>query len=116
MYRLVTRFCNFIFGKHKSNTLPRVWILAADMVIVIAAYVVALFMLYFKDFQDSFFDVSRIWLVPIAYLIAFLITRTYDGMLRYSGFNDIRKIFSACTITMAFLVISKLAFSQIWPE
>ena len=116
MYKLVTRFCNFIFGKHKSNTLPRVWILAADMVIVIAAYVVALFMLYFKDFQDSFFDVSRIWLVPIAYLIAFLITRTYDGMLRYSGFNDIRKIFSACTITMAFLVISKLAFSQIWPE
>ena len=116
MYKLITQFCNFIFGKHKSNTLPRIWILAADMLIVILAYVVALFMLYFKNFGDSFFDWSRIWLVPVAYLIAFLITRTYDGMLRYSGFNDIRKLFSACTLTMAFLIISKLFFSQIWPD
>lgn len=116
MYKLITQFCNFIFGKHKSNTLPRIWILAADMLIVVLAYVVALFMLYFKDFGDSFFDWSRIWLVPVAYLIAFLITRTYDGMLRYSGFNDIRKLFSACTLTMAFLIISKLFFSQIWPD
>ena len=118
MYKLLTRFCNFIFGKHKSNTLPRVWILAADMVIVVFAYVVALFMLYFKDLRESFFDLnqSRLWLVPCAYLIAFLITRTYDGMLRYSGFNDIRKLFSACTFTMAFLVISKLVISNISPS
>ena len=118
MYTLITRFCNFIFGKHKSNTLPRVWILAADMVIVIFAYAIALFMLYFKDFSESFFDLhkSRLWLVPVAYLFAFLITRTYDGMLRYSGFNDIRKLFFACTITMTGLVISKLIFSNISPE
>jgi hypothetical protein len=50
MRKLVTKFCNFIFGKHKNNTLPRVWILAVDMVIVILAYIVALFMLYFRDF------------------------------------------------------------------
>jgi len=116
MYTLIIRFCNFIFGKHTSNTLPRIWILAADMVIVFASYIVALFMLYFKDLGESFVDWERIWLVPIAYLMAFLVTRTYDGMLRYAGFNDIRKLFSACTLTMAFLVISKLAFSQIWPK
>ena len=116
MYNLVTRFCNFIFGKHKSNTLPRIWILAFDMMIVVLAYVVALFMLYFKDFADSVFDWSRIWLVPIDYLVAFLISRTYDGMLRYSGFNDIRKLISACTFTMAFLVISKLVFTQVSPD
>ena len=116
MRKLVTRFCNFIFGKHKSNTLPRAWILAVDMAIVIAAYVIAIFMLYFKDFADSMFDWSRIFVVPIAYLIAFLISKTYDGMLRYSGFNDIRKIFAACTTTLAVLLISKLILSQIWPN
>lgn len=116
MRKLVTRFCNFIFGKHKSNTLPRAWILAVDMGIVIAAYVIAIFMLYFKDFADSMFDWSRIFVVPIAYLIAFLISKTYDGMLRYSGFNDIRKIFTACTSTLAFLIVSKLILSQIWPN
>ena len=86
------------------------------MAIVIAAYVIAIFMLYFKDFADSMFDWSRIFVVPIAYFIAFLISKTYDGMLRYSGFNDIRKIFTACTSTLAFLIVSKLILSQIWPN
>ena len=55
-------------------------------------------------------------MVPVIYFIAFLISKTYDGMLRYSGFNDIRKIFYACTGAMAFLVISKLIIGQLWPE
>ena len=116
MRKLITRFCNFIFGKHKNNTLPRYWILAVDMIIVIASYVVALFMLYFKDFGASSFDWSRIWLVPIVYLVTFLISRTYDGMLRYSGFNDIRKLFYACTAALSLLIVSKLILFQIAPS
>ena len=115
MYKLIIQFCNFIFGKHKSNTLPRRWILAVDMMIVILAYVLAIFMLYFEDIKESLFDWSRIWLVPIVYLIAFLISRTFDGMLRYSGFNDIRKIFYACTGALSFLIVSKLIVNQISP-
>ena len=114
MRKLIIRFCNFIFGKHKNNTLPRYWILAVDMIIVIVAYIVALFMLYFKDFGASSFDWSRIWLVPIVYLVTFLISRTYDGMLRYSGFNDIRKLFYACTSAVSILIISKLIFSNVY--
>ena len=116
MRKLIIRFCNFIFGKHKNNTLPRYWILAVDMIIVIVAYIVALFMLYFKDFGASSFDWSRIWLVPVVYLVTFLISRTYDGMLRYSGFNDIRKLFYACTAALSFLIISKLVIRQISPS
>ena len=113
MRKLITQFCNFIFGKHKNNTLPRVWILAVDMIIVITSYLIAILMLYFRDITASGFDWSRIWIVPIAYLIAFLVSRTYDGMLRYSGFNDIRKIFIACTLTLSFLIIGKLIISHI---
>ena len=116
MRKIITQFCNFIFGKYKNNTLPRVWILAVDMIIVILAYFVAIFMLYFNDYGKSMFDWSRIWLVPVAYLVAFLISRTYDGMLRYSGFNDIRKLFTACTTTMAFLIISKMVIFRISPH
>ena len=82
MYKLITQFCNFIFGKHKNNTLPRVWILAVDMLMVIVAYIGALLFLYFQDIKASGFDGSRIWIVPIAYLVAFLISRTDDRMLR----------------------------------
>ena len=116
MLKIITRFCNFIFGKHKSNTLPRYWILAVDMIIVILAYVMAILMLYFKDISASTFDWSRIWLVPVVYLLAFLISRVYDGMLRYSGFNDVRKIFYACTGALSFLIISKLVIHQISPS
>lgn len=116
MYKLITKFCNFIFGKHKSNSLPRYWILFADMVIVFLAYVIAILMLYFRDITDSGFDWSHIWIVPIVYLISFLITRTYDGMLRYSGFNDVRKILYSCTAAAAFLILSKLILSQFNPD
>ena len=116
MRKIITRFCNFIFGKHKSNTLPRYWILAVDMIIVILAYVMAILMLYFKDIGASTFDWSRIWLVPVVYLLAFLISRVYDGMLRYSGFNDVRKIFYACTGALSFLIITKLVIHQISPS
>ena len=85
------------------------------MLIVILAYVMAILMLYFKDISASTFDWSRIWLVPVVYLLAFLISKTYDGMLRYSGFNDIRKLFYACTGALSFLIISKLVIHQISP-
>ncbi len=116
MRKLITQFCNFIFGKHKNNTLPRVWILAADMIIVIVSYFIAIIMLYFQDIKASGFDWSRIWIVPVVYLGAFFISRTYDGMLRYSGFNDIRKIFAACTTTVSVLIISKLILTSAAPH
>ena len=112
MRKLIKHFCDFIFGKHKNNTLPRVWILAADMLIVLVAYVIAIFVMYYNDITklNLSVDWKRIWLFPLFYLIAFLISRTYDGMLRYSGFNDIRKIFTSCTITFAVIMISKMFF------
>ena len=116
MNSLILRFCNFIFGRHKSGSLPRRWILAADMFVVIMAYVMAIFMLYYNDFGKSYFDWSRIWLVPVAYFVAFIISKTYDGMLRYSGFNDVRKIVASCSATLAFLIISKLVLYQISPR
>jgi FlaA1/EpsC-like NDP-sugar epimerase len=107
MNKLVKQFCNFIFGKHKSNSLPRIWILAADMVIVLLAYLAAIIMYYFKDLANIVVNWKFIWIYPIPYLVAFLISKTYDGMLRYSGFNDIRKILSSCTWTLVFYLLSK---------
>ena len=112
MRKIIMRFCDFVFGRHKNNTLPRIWILAVDMALVIIAYVIASFLLAFNYFPNIVIDWKQAWLIPLVYLISFLISRTYDGMLRYSGFNDIRKIFSSCTLTLAFLVLSKLFFMK----
>jgi len=118
MRKLIIRFCNFIFGKHKNNTLPRVWILAADMAIVIFAYVIASLMLYlmfdYEHLRQIKISWNQSWLLPLFYLIGFLISRTYDGMLRYAGFNDIRKIFSSCTAILAALIITKVFFLKVY--
>lgn len=116
MRKLVTRICNFIFGKHKNNTLPRYWILATDMAIVFIAYVIAVVLVYFNDISklNLIVDWKRVWLFPLVYLVSFLLSKTYDGMLRYSGFNDIRKIFSACTWTLLFIVLSKWLFIKFY--
>ena len=86
------------------------------MFIVIFSYIVAILMLYIKDIQASGFDWSRIWLIPIVYFFAFLLSKTYDGLLRYAGFNDIRKIFTACTYTLIFLILSKYIIYTIRPS
>ena len=114
MRKFIIRICNFIFGKHKNNTLPRAWILAVDMAIVIFAYIIADLMLYFEYLPIIEFNWKMTWLLPLFYLITFLISKTYDGMLRYAGFNDIRKIFSSCTITLAALIISKIFFLKVY--
>ena len=114
MRKIFTKICNFIFGKHKNNTLPRVWILAVDMVIVIFAYIIANLLLYFDHLPILSINWKQSWLVPLFYLVSFLISRTYDGMLRYSGFNDIRKIFSSCSFTLVALILSKILFLKVF--
>ena len=113
---MIRHFCDFIFGKHRNNTLPRVWILAVDIFIVIIAYIIAVILYFSQDLADLTINWKNIWIYPIPYLLAFLISKTYDGMLRYSGFNDIRKILSSCTWTLAFYVISKFLFIKFLPQ
>ena len=116
MRKLIKSFCDFIFGKHQNNTLPRVWILAVDMAIVIIAYIFADLMLYYNHLPNFEINWKLTWLLPLFYLISFLISKTYDGMLRYAGFNDIRKIFTSCTVTLAALIISKVFFLKVSPS
>ena len=116
MRKMIRHFCDFIFGKHRNNNLPRIWILAVDMGIVVFAYFIALVMYFSKDIVNLQVNWKYIWIYPLPYLIAFLISRTYDGMLRYSGFNDIRKILSSCTLTLVFYVVSKFLFIKFWRE
>ena len=116
MRKMIRHFCDFIFGKHRNNNLPRIWILAVDMGIVVFAYFIAVLMYFSKDIVNLQVNWKYIWIYPLPYLIAFLISRTYDGMLRYSGFNDIRKILSSCTLTLVFYVVSKFLFIKFWRE
>ena len=118
MRKLVIKFCDFIFGKQSNGSLPRAWILVFDMVIVIASYLMAMVLLYFNDMKQPYwsYDWNRIIIVPVVYFIMFLIFKTYEGLIRYAGFNDIRKIVTSNTFALSTLIFSKFIISQINPS
>ena len=112
MEKIVSRLCDFIFGKHKNNSLPRFWILLVDISIVIVSYAISLFLIYYNDLGKSVSELKLIFLPLLVYIVIFSVTKTYDGMLRYSGFNDILKIFKSCSIAVGIIVFGKLITIQ----
>ncbi len=118
MKKIVIKICDFIFGKQSNGSLPRAWVLVFDMIIIIVSYFMAMVLMYFNDMKNTYlsYDWSRILIVPITYLIMFLIFKTYEGLIRYSGFNDIRKIVTSNTFALSALIFSKLIITQINPS
>ena len=118
MRKLVIKFCDFIFGKQSNGSLPRAWVLVFDMIIVVASYFMAMVLLYFNDMKQPYwsYDWHRIIIVPVVYFIMFLIFNTYEGLTRYSGFNDIRKIITSNSFALSALIFSKLIIAQINPS
>lgn len=115
MRKIVIKICDVIFGKQSDNSISRNWILFFDMIIVIASYLMAMVLLYFNDMKQPYwsYDWNRIILIPVVYLIMFLIFRTYEGLVRYSGFDDIRKIIISNTFALSTLIFGKLIIIQI---
>ena len=112
------KVCNFLFGKQANNSLPRVWVLAFDVVVLFISYLISMFLVHYNNLHEAimFRGWYRIFIVMTVYILMFLAYRTYYGMIRYSGFDDIRKIFNSCTIAVAILVISKVIIIQINPH
>lgn len=115
---LLLKFCQFLFGKQANNSLPRIWVLLFDIIVLFIAYVISMFLVYYNSLGDSYLfkGWQRIFVVMGVYITMFLIYRTYFGMIRYSGFDDIRKIFNSCTTALAVLILLKVIIVQINPS
>ena len=118
MRSLLVRVCDFLFGKQANNSLPRIWVLLFDIVVLFVSYMISMFLVHYNNLHlgNLFIGWYRILIVLTVYIVMFLLYRTYFGMIRYSGFDDIRKIFSSCTFAMAFLIIAKIVLTQIKPS
>ena len=91
MKKFFIYFARLVYGKRNSNSFPRVLILLFDILIVIFSYFL---LMVFKDYDhlsDMRIADSLRELIPvlIAFVGIFIATKSYRGMLRYSGFNDI---------------------------
>ena len=115
---ILFKICNFLFGKQANNSLPRYWVLLFDIVVLFVAYIISMFLVYYNILHkaDLFKGWYRIFIVLGVYFLMFLTYRTYFGMIRYSGFDDIRKLFNACTTALTVLILTKVVISQLNPS
>lgn len=92
--------------------------MAFDIFVLYLAYVISMFFINYNNLGHGhlFRDWWRVFIVMAAYIIMFLVYRTYFGMIRYSGFDDIRKIFNSCTIAVSVLIIAKVIVTQVNPK
>ena len=115
MKKFLTNIARLFFGKRNSNSLSRGYVLLFDILLVLLAMIVVPIMRYYPDFDRlSVHDFFRRMIPVMAYLIiGFLITGSYKGLIRYTGFRDIERI-SYTTMWVFFaLCITKIFINNI---
>ena len=117
MKKFLTNIARLFFGKRNSGSLSRGYVLAIDIVLVIMALIITPMLMYYKSYGEfsadrpMFFIKSAI--VLSFFIIGFIITGSYKGLIRYTGFRDIERIsYTTLWVFIAFCV-AKLAVSSI---
>lgn len=118
MKKFFIYFARLVYGKRNSNSFPRVLILLFDILIVIFSYFL---LMVFKDYDhlsDMRIADSLRELIPviIAFVGIFIATKSYRGMLRYSGFNDIVRLIFITGLSFAVLTVGKFLLCHFFPS
>lgn len=115
MRRFLKRLAIVLFGRSSSHSFPRIWILLFDCVLVLLAYIMIMGIQWYAipNTMTTQAIAEQSLSVFLAFLLAFLLTKSYNGMLRYSGFRDIMRISVACLLAMAFLFVGKFIVTQV---
>ena len=85
----VFKFFNKLIGKYAHNTFSRFWVLLVDLIMVFVAYG---FVFLTNGVSDGYHQSFYVTLLLVVYLVLFLLFGSYKGMLRYSGFGDLRRL------------------------
>ena len=115
MRSFLKRLAIVLFGRSSSHSFPRIWILLFDCVLVLLAYIMIMGIQWYAipNTMTTQAIAEQSLSVFLAFLLAFLLTKSYNGMLRYSGFRDIMRISVACLLAMAFLFVGKFIVTQV---
>lgn len=118
MKKLLKKIAFVLFGKSSSRSFPRIWILCFDCFLVFCSYVAIMGIQWYAipgsmTWEDM---VKQFLSIFLAFLLAFLLTKSYNGMLRYSGFKDIVRISMACLLALLILFVGKFVITQVHIE
>ena len=109
MRKFLTNIARLFFGKRNSGSLSRGYVLIFDVFIVMIAIAFVPLIGYYPDYNRLslllFFKGSIS--VLLFFIIGFLVTGSYKGLVRYTGFKDIERISRTTIWVFLFLCICK---------
>ena len=93
MRGFMMKFARMLFGKRNSDSLSRGYVLTFDIFLVIMAIVFVPMVGYYPDYSRfGWWYFERTSSVLVYFIIGFLVTGSYKGLIRYTGFKDIERI------------------------
>ena len=103
------------FGKRNSSSLSRAYVLAFDIFLVILAIVFVPLVGYYPNYIKENMIVFFMQSIPVLvfFIIGFLITGSYKGLVRYTGFKDIESITKTLIGVLFSLGLCKYLISHI---
>ena len=109
MKRFLMKVAKFIFGKSNSSSMPRYMVLAFDIILVLLSICFVMLMKFFPEMHSAqiYAYLKGSISVLVIFSIAFIISGSYKGMVRYTGFQDIEKITKATTAVFFILCVLK---------
>ena len=114
MRMFLTNIARLFFGKRSSNSLSRGYVLAFDIFLVILALMIIPLLRYYPNF--SMFATENVLLKSLVvlafFIIGFLITGSYRGLIRYTGFRDIEKISNTTAWVFILICLCKIVINN----
>ena len=92
MRKFLTNIAKLFFGKRNSNSLSRGYVLAFDVFLVITAMVFVPLVGYYPHYVAVWGFFKRTLSILPFFIIGFIITGSYKGLVRYTGFKDVESI------------------------
>ena len=110
MKKALIYIARLLYGRRNSDSFPRVLILLFDIGIVIVSYFLLLILKNYDNLETIVVGKTLKELIPvvIVYTLGFIISKSYMGMIRYSGFHDIVRLIYITG--MVFVVLSAVKF------
>ena len=105
MYKLLNKYFS-------DNFLSRWVVLAFDLAVVVGAFHFAYLVRFGFDYGqvENFISIKQFVFVLGLYLIFFLITKSFSGIIRHSGVDDAAKIIKASLLSGIVIYISSISF------
>lgn len=112
---LLMKIARLFFGKRNTGSLSRIYVLLFDIFVVLSAIIFVPLIGYYPNYNKAnillFFIQSTS--VLLFFIIGFLVTGSYKGLVRYTGFKDIERILKTTVGVFIALCICKYFINNI---